>query len=167
MFQHITTPSPLGDLTIASYHGAIASLMFEGKTAQLMRECYAESNSPELLDAAAQVQEYFAGERQFFTLNLEPPGASIFQMRVYTELQNIPYGHFHTYEEFAVTMGCADTMEKVARTCYENPLPILVPCHRLTTPHQSGPYTGGHERKLYLQEHERSVLGWRVHSLAQ
>ncbi len=90
-----------------------------------------------LKDAAKQVNEYLAGKRMDFDLDLYYDGSD-FRCRVMEELNRIPYGEVRTYKEIAEAIGYPNSMRAVGRACSENPLPILIPCHRVV------PSTGGY-----------------------
>lgn len=160
MYEYATMDSPLGDLVLVCRHHALIGLVFEGPTADAIKANFRSSSSVELQDAKIQLQEYFAGQRQFFHLPLAFDTSSFFQVRVYRDLASATYGYFRTYEEFAAAHDYPDASPEVAGACFRNPLPIIIPDHRLTMTHQVGPYCGGCERKRMLQSHERSVLGW-------
>jgi methylated-DNA-[protein]-cysteine S-methyltransferase len=108
-----------------------------------------------LLDSAThQLQEYFQGQRQVFTLPLAPPGTP-FQQRVWQELQRIPFGTTLTYRELAQCLGMPQAARAVGHANGRNPLAIVIPCHRLigSDGHLRG-YAGGITLKQRLLQHE-------------
>jgi len=108
-----------------------------------------------LLDSAKhQLQEYFQGQRQSFTLPLAPPGTP-FQQRVWQELQRIPFGTTLTYRELAQCLGMPQAARAVGHANGRNPLAIVIPCHRLigSDGHLRG-YAGGITLKQRLLQHE-------------
>ena len=108
-----------------------------------------------LLDRAKhQLQEYFQGQRQSFTLPLAPPGTP-FQQRVWQELQHIPFGTTLTYRELAQCLGMPQAARAVGHANGRNPLAIVIPCHRLigSDGHLRG-YAGGIILKQRLLQHE-------------
>ena len=91
------------------------------------REC--ESN-PMLRQAVAQLRAYFGGELRDFDLALDMQGTE-FQRRVWRELQNIPYGETRSYSLVAHTIGAPKAVRAVGAANGRNPIPIVVPCHRV------------------------------------
>ncbi len=113
---------------------------------------------PELLeDAVYQLREYFEGERKTFSLTLNPTGTD-FQKRVWEELQQIPYGKTISYLELSKKLGDVKAIRAVAAANGQNPLWIVVPCHRVIGSDGSlTGYAGGLHRKKWLLEHESPV----------
>jgi methylated-DNA-[protein]-cysteine S-methyltransferase len=108
--------------------------------------------------AVHQLQEYFQGQRQSFTLPLAPPGTP-FQQRVWRELQHIPFGTTLTYRAFAQRLGMPQAARAVGQANGRNPLAIVIPCHRLIgSDGQLRGYAGGLDRKRYLIQHEGVML---------
>jgi len=91
------------------------------------REC--ESN-PLLRQAAAQLRAYFAGELREFDLPLDMQGTD-FQKSVWRELRNIPYGETRSYSQVASAIGAPKAVRAVGAANGRNPVPIVVPCHRV------------------------------------
>ena len=77
-----------------------------------------------------QLGEYFTGERRQFELDLAPQGTA-FQQRVWASLRSIPYGEYRTYRQLAVALGEPRAARAVGQAAAQNPLPLLIPCHRL------------------------------------
>jgi methylated-DNA-[protein]-cysteine S-methyltransferase len=108
--------------------------------------------------AAAQLEEYFAGERTRFDLPLSPVGTP-FQLRVWAELREIPYGGTTTYGQIATDLGQPTASRAVGLANGRNPIAVIVPCHRVIGSDGSlTGFGGGLERKRWLLEHERRVL---------
>ncbi|GAB1856966.1 methylated-DNA--[protein]-cysteine S-methyltransferase [Flavobacteriaceae bacterium MHTCC 0001] len=115
-----------------------------------------ETNTiPELLeDCVIQLDEYFKGMRQQFDLKLNPIGTD-FQMSVWKQLQQIPYGKTISYLELSRQLGDEKAIRAVANANGKNPLWIIVPCHRVIGSDGSlTGYAGGLHRKKWLLEHE-------------
>lgn len=113
---------------------------------------------PEVLeDAVYQLQEYFKGVRQEFSLNLNPQGTA-FQKKVWKALPQIPYGKTISYLELAKTLGDQKAIRAVASANAHNPLWIVIPCHRVIGSNGSlTGYAGGLYRKKWLLNHESPV----------
>ena len=110
---------------------------------------------PELLeDAVYQLQEYFEGTRDSFSLTLNPNGTD-FQKRVWDALQDIPYGKTLSYLELSKILGNVKAIRAVAAANGKNPLWIVIPCHRVIGSDGSlTGYAGGLHRKKWLLDHE-------------
>jgi methylated-DNA-[protein]-cysteine S-methyltransferase len=107
-----------------------------------------------LRHAIHQLQEYFQGQRQAFSLPLAPPGTP-FQQRVWQELQRIPFGTTLTYRELAQRLGMPQAARAVGHANGRNPLAIVIPCHRLIgSDGQLRGYAGGIALKQRLLQHE-------------
>jgi methylated-DNA-[protein]-cysteine S-methyltransferase len=116
-------------------------------------------------DAIRQLEEYFAGERRTFQLPLYMD-VSEFRRRVYAELERIPFGETVSYGEVAERVGNPQASRAVGLACGSNPLPIVVPCHRVIG--RSGKlvgFGGGLEMKQAMLAFERSHTPARVGSL--
>ncbi|SHI33609.1 methylated-DNA-[protein]-cysteine S-methyltransferase [Arenibacter nanhaiticus] len=113
---------------------------------------------PEVLeDAVYQLQEYFKGERQEFSLTLNPIGTD-FQKRVWEALKRIPYGKTASYMELSKLVGDVKAIRAVAAANGKNPLWIVIPCHRIIGSDGSlTGYAGGLPRKKWLLEHEQPL----------
>ncbi|MEL6916537.1 MAG: methylated-DNA--[protein]-cysteine S-methyltransferase [Bacteroidota bacterium] len=110
---------------------------------------------PEVMeDAVYQLQEYFEGRRQSFSLSLNPQGTD-FQKKVWVALQEIPYGKTLSYLELSKKLGDVKAIRAVAAANGKNPLWIVIPCHRVIGSDGSlTGYAGGLHRKKWLLEHE-------------
>lgn len=107
-----------------------------------------------LKDAVAELQEYFAGNRNDFAFKLNPKGTD-FQQKVWQELLNIPFGKTMSYLELSKKLGDVKAIRAVASANGKNPLWIAVPCHRVIgTDGSLTGYAGGLWRKKWLLEHE-------------
>ena len=109
-------------------------------------------------DAAAELREYFAGRRREFTLELAPVGTD-FQLRVWRALAAIPYGTVRNYGDVARAIGKPGAARAVGQAVGSNPLPIVIPCHRVIASNGSiGGYSGGLAVKHRLLAIENVVL---------
>jgi methylated-DNA-[protein]-cysteine S-methyltransferase len=105
--------------------------------------------------AAQALQDYFAGKADAFASLLLDPQGTPFQMRVWRELQKIPWGTTISYKELAARAGSAQGFRAVGQANGCNPLPIIIPCHRVIAADGSlGGYSSGLERKRWLLRHE-------------
>ncbi len=114
----------------------------------------------ELLSVARlQLLEYFRGRRKSFSLPLDLKDATPFQTRVWNILRVIPYGTTMTYGEVAVRAGSPGASRAVGNACAKNPVPIIIPCHRVIRSDGGlGGFTGGSGIKESLLRHEKNPL---------
>lgn len=142
--------SPVGDLTISEDDGAIVSLDWGWGALQ--------TETPLLREAKRQLDRYFDGDLERFDLPLRPYGTP-FRKRVWDAMIAIPYGKTETYGEMAGRLGSAS--RAVGGACGANPIPILIPCHRvLAAGGGMGGYSGdgGVETKVFLLRLEGALL---------
>ncbi len=134
--------SPLGSLTLTQEEDAIVALDWGWSSGQ--------SETALLRDACDQLHAYFDGERTCFTLNLAPVPSTSYRARVWEALRAIPYGETRTYAELARLVGGSARSIGQANGC--NPLPILIPCHRVVAAGHLGGFSadGGVETKRFL-----------------
>ncbi len=115
--------------------------------------------TPFLAQAAEELTEYLNGTRRTFDLPLAPEGTP-FQQRVWAELRNIPFGHTTTYSTVARRLGDALAVRAVGRANGQNPLAIVVPCHRVIgTGGKLTGFNGGLARKQWLLQLEERQVG--------
>ena len=148
-----TVKTPIGELLLEANEHAITRIYFENERAPLPRQ----RMNAVLTLACKQLTEYFAGKRQEFDFPIEAEGTE-FQQAVWKELLKIGYGRTRTYGQLALAVHRPITAARgVGQACGHNPLPIVVPCHRVLG--KNGGLTGfggGTWRKEWLLEHERS-----------
>ncbi len=114
-----------------------------------------QKDTPLLKEAQKQLEEYLAGERKTFELPLNPKGTK-FMKEVWTALQEIPYGETKTYGEIAKKVGNPKAARAVGMANHRNPIPIIIPCHRVIG--SNGKLVGyalGMDKKQYLLEWEK------------
>jgi len=141
--------TPLGIAKIIGDEDGISSV-----TILNTNEIISEIIPEELQDCVYQLKEYFNGEREHFSIKLNPQGTE-FQKRVWEELQIIPYGKTLSYLELSKQLGDLKAIRAVANANGKNPLWIIVPCHRVIGSDGSlTGYAGGLHRKQWLLEHE-------------
>jgi methylated-DNA-[protein]-cysteine S-methyltransferase len=124
--------SPIGDLTLSEEDGAIVALEWGWGRDQ--------TETPLLLRARAQLHAYFDQERTAFDLPLSPAG-SAYRKRVWLALCQIPYGETRSYGQIAEMAGGSARSIGQANGC--NPIPIIIPCHRVLAANHLGGYSGG------------------------
>ncbi len=147
--------SPLGPLTLIAAGGRLRRLLFPGEGNGLA----AASRRPRDFAAArAQLDEYFARERERFELPLEPLGSPA-QLRIWAALREIPYGATVSYGELAERVGRPGEAREIGTAVGQTPLPILIPCHRVVGADGSlTGYGGGLPRKRALLDLEALTL---------
>lgn len=142
--------SPVGDLTISEEGGRIVALDWGWGMTQ--------TETALLLKAKAELEAYFDGTLRKFTLPLHPHGTE-FQRHIYAEMRRIPYGATKTYGDLAFLTG--SHARAVGQACGSNPIPIIIPCHRVMGKNEvltgySG--EGGVETKSALLRLEGALL---------
>jgi methylated-DNA-[protein]-cysteine S-methyltransferase len=154
--RYKTMYSPVGELQLVASEAGIMWVGWEQPRhpPRFTEPLLFEPAFPLLLTAELQLEEYFAGERQQFDLPLDLRGTE-FQQRVWTALQRIPHGETCSYLDIARSLGDNQATRAVGAANGRNPLPIIVPCHRVIA--ANGALTGfggGIERKRWLLAHE-------------
>lgn len=147
----IVIDSPIGKIAVFAENDKLIRL-------ELRTEQKADSAITEkiLIEAEEQISEYFSGKRKVFELEYEFSGTE-FQKSVWKELEKIPFGATKTYGEIAEETGNPKAGRAVGSACNKNPLPIIVPCHRVIG--AKGKLTGfacGTEIKEWLLNHEKN-----------
>jgi len=147
---------PIGPLWLAEKDGNLTYVGFDEQDERLRDHQY--SNTPFLKEVAHQLEEYFAGQRKYFQLPLAPQGTD-FQLKVWRELQAIPYGETRSYKEIACRIGNPKACRAVGSANNRNPISIIIPCHRVIG-HRGElvGYGGGLEKKRFLLELERKYI---------
>jgi methylated-DNA-[protein]-cysteine S-methyltransferase len=145
--------TPIGPLGLIASETALEAVLFDGARIR------SEGTSPVLDHAARQLDAYFAGELIEFDLPLELHGSD-FNRRCWLALQSIPYGQTVSYGEQARRLGLgSDAARAVGSANGRNPLPIVLPCHRVIGADGSlTGFGGGLETKRFLLEHEGALL---------
>ncbi|GAB2461764.1 methylated-DNA-[protein]-cysteine S-methyltransferase [Conyzicola lurida] len=154
----VRVPSPIGMLEVTSDGEAITSLSIE-RDGHLPLEGLPEKSTPVLDEAAAQLAEYFAGERRDFDLPLKVAGTD-FQRAVWNELSALEWGEVASYGSIGLATGRPTAGRAVGGAVGANPVPIIVPCHRvLATDGKITGYSGGNgiPTKVWLLDHEGIV----------
>jgi methylated-DNA-[protein]-cysteine S-methyltransferase len=148
---HLYYHSPVGWLDIETIESAVTSIRFcDGLEIQ-------DNPNEMAMEALRQIDEYFAGERDRFDLPLEMKGTP-FQKTVWEKLLDIPYGKTISYLELSRRLGNVNAVRAAGHANGQNPLPIVVPCHRVIGADGNliG-YGGGLWRKKWLLSHEEAL----------
>ncbi len=151
--------SPNGTILLARSDAGLTHINFqEGKHKVQPGVSWRREDGP-LLEAIDQLRAYFDGTRQAFDLPLAPDGTS-FQQKVWRALQKIPCGETITYGELAARIGRPTASRAVGAANGQNPLPIVIPCHRVIgADGKLTGYAGGLKIKKALLDHEQRVSG--------
>ncbi|HZU21832.1 MAG TPA: methylated-DNA--[protein]-cysteine S-methyltransferase [Terriglobales bacterium] len=147
--------TPIGGLHIAASGRGLRFIEFAAREFPPHKSKSRWKKSREATSAyVSQLQEYFAGKRREFSFPLDLAGTP-FQLRCWDELMRIPYGQTRSYGELARAVNCARGFRAVGQANHRNPLPIVVPCHRvLAADGTLGGYGGGLEIKRKLLQIE-------------
>lgn len=155
-----TMPSPVGPLVIFADDSGLRAVLWpgEGFDSFGLDEAHEDDTHPVLLETRRQLDEYFAGSRQTFDLPLAPQGTE-FQHSAWRVLRGIPFGATISYGEQARRLGDPNKARAVGAANGRNPIPIIVPCHRVigATGHLTG-FAAGVDTKAWLLDHEQRVL---------
>ena len=146
--------TPIGELLLAGDDDGLSMIGFPKGSMRREPEADWIFNEARLAEARRQIDEYFAGERRDFDLLLRLTGTE-FQVSVLEALQEIPYGETVSYGEIARRIGRPKAVRAVGAANGRNPLPIVVPCHRVigSTGDLTG-FGGGLDTKEALLRHE-------------
>ncbi|PMR79700.1 methylated-DNA--[protein]-cysteine S-methyltransferase [Halomonas urumqiensis] len=146
--------SPLGEILLTADEQGLTRLCLAADDQPDPED--AKRNDAALADAREQLMGYFAGRRQHFSLSLAP-GGSEFQREVWAALLRIPYGQTRTYGELARRLGRDGAARAIGTANGANPLPLLIPCHRVVAADGLGGYSGGPQLKRKLLALEGSL----------
>ena len=150
MTVYTTVDSPIGELLLTAEDGAITGLHMS----PFAIDPQWRHDPAALTDARIQLEQYWAGERTEFELELAPAGTE-FQQRVWAMLREIPYGETVSYGEQARRIGQPDAARAVGAANGQNPIAVIVPCHRVIGADGSlTGFGGGLERKRLLLDLE-------------
>ncbi len=144
----------IGTLEVTSNEDAIISLSFRDQ-----RKLPESVVKPPVLNSCLeQLDQYFRKTRVNFSLHLAPEGTP-FEQRVWEALLTIPHGRTATYRDIAAAVGNPRAVRAVGRANGRNPIPIIIPCHRIIGSNgKLTGYGGGLWRKEWLLRHEGSLL---------
>jgi methylated-DNA-[protein]-cysteine S-methyltransferase len=151
---HTTIASPLGELILVAEDGTLSGVYFPGHWTRPDPATFGERSERRLEQVEQQLAEYFAGERTSFELPTSVTGDA-FQRQVWGLIDRIPYGRTTTYGELAGALGNPTLARRVGQAVGQNPLSLIVPCHRVVG--KDGKltgYAGGLQRKRFLLDLE-------------
>jgi methylated-DNA-[protein]-cysteine S-methyltransferase len=162
---YTTVDTPVGALLLAATDRGLLRVAYDIEDHDKVLEILATRISPRILRApqrlsvaVREIEEYFAGNRRGFDLPLDFALSSGFRQVVQRHLSDIAYGHTESYKDVAEIVGNPKAVRAVGTACATNPLPVVVPCHRvLRTDGTLGGYVGGAEAKAILLNLERAA----------
>lgn len=155
--------TPVGRLLIASTEEGIVRVAFECEHHDLVLAQLASHLDESVVPACAgeidrvveELDEYFSGKRREFTVPLDTTRVRCFQRKVLDSVTDIPYGSTKSYSEVADDIGHHNAMRSVGTACATNPIPVVIPCHRVTPASgRLGQFVGGPAAKKVLLELE-------------
>lgn len=155
---YTTVDSPVGSLLIAATPKGLVRVAYDVEDHDRVLDTLAQRLSPRVLRApkrltevARELDEYFDGRRQVFDLPLDRSLSKGFRRLVQRHLPEIAYGQTRTYGQVATLVGNPRAVRAVGTACATNPLPVVVPCHRVLPANGSpGRYVGGPAAKVTL-----------------
>jgi methylated-DNA-[protein]-cysteine S-methyltransferase len=164
-YRHLD--SPVGDLLLAATDKGLVRIAYANENHDKVLDQLGARISPRILHAPArldkaahELDDYFAGTRTTFDLPLDLQLASGFRLEVLEGLRNLAYGHTASYSAVAQAVGNPRAVRAVGTACATNPLPVVVPCHRVVRSDGTiGNYLGGPEAKKTLLELEGALAG--------
>ena len=156
--------SPLGELGLVATENGLCEIMTRISNRKVfvsyLKKSYPvmpQESSEKLKSVARQLAEYFSGKRHSFTCKLDLAQGTEFQQRVWKALQSIPHGETKSYAWIAESIGKPRAVRAVGGANGKNPIPIIVPCHRVIRKDGGiGGYTGGLDKKRFLLGLERA-----------
>lgn len=150
--------TPIGPVHVTGDHEIVSSLYLDGQRHRPADDPQLRRDDARLSQVAAELGEYFAGQRTVFEIGIDFRGGTPFQQTVWQQLTRIPFGTTVSYGELAARIGSPQASRAVGLANGRNPISIIVPCHRVVGADGSlTGYGGGVERKRWLLEHERRV----------
>ena len=167
-YGHLRLPTPLGRLTLIATERGLAAVLWENDrpTRVPVTAGVERPDQAILVQAARQLKEYFAGERQAFSVSLDVRGTD-FQQQVWAALRAIPFGETRSYGQIAAEIGHPTSVRAVGAANGRNPVSIITPCHRVigATGKLTG-FAGGLDAKARLLAFEAERCG-RPHTAPQ
>ncbi len=147
--------TPVGEIKLTFYNELLTKIELNNTSSNSL-----EVNTKfykHIKEVSLQLEEYFCGERRFFTFSYHLIGTS-FDIKCWEAISRISYGNTVSYGELAEELGNIRAARAVARACKRNPLPIVIPCHRVVGKKSIGGYSfGGIRVKKFLIQLERKA----------
>ena len=143
-------PSPIGDLLILAHEFAIREIIFQTKEQDHIVNSEWIHSSELIEQTKNELKAYFSGQLKEFSVNVNPHGTP-FQKQIWKDVIAIPHGHVCSYQDVANNTNNPSACRAVGRANSQNPIPIIIPCHRVIG--KSGKltgYAGGLDRKQHL-----------------
>jgi methylated-DNA-[protein]-cysteine S-methyltransferase len=130
MMASCEIPTPIGPLRLSGDEEGLREISFQRRARPAVSPDDGRSSREPFLDVISELEEYFAGRLTRFRVRLAPRGTP-FQLRVWSLLRTIPYGETTTYGEIARELGQPNACRAVGAANGRNPIPVIVPCHRV------------------------------------
>jgi methylated-DNA-[protein]-cysteine S-methyltransferase len=160
-----TVPSPVGDLLVAVSDKGICEISFARDGSETFfdelkhRGFVGKADQHAIEDVASQLRDYFSGRRKHFDMTVDLSGMTPFTQQVLKATASVPFGKLSTYRDIARTIGKPGATRAVGNALGRNPIPVVVPCHRIVRSDWTiGGYTGGLDIKERLLSIEGSTL---------
>ena len=156
-----TMPSPVGTLTLVASDKGLCAILWENDDPERVRMglLQEDKDHPMLCEAERQLQDYFVGKLERFTVPLDFDRGTDFQKKVWQALTTIPFGETRSYAQIAGQIGHPKAVRAVGAANGKNPISIIAPCHRVIGSNGSlVGYGGGQPRKRWLLDHEQRGL---------
>jgi methylated-DNA-[protein]-cysteine S-methyltransferase len=162
--SHLIWDSPVGPLGLVAWNGKLSGIFLKADAVRFRHQVELtygtagrETKAP-FADVIKQLTEYFGGKRLVFKLPLDLEQGTPFQRKVWRALLDIPYGRTATYKEIAEAIGQPSASRAVGGANGSNPIPIVIPCHRVVASgNKLGGYSGGLDIKRRLLELETNT----------
>lgn len=165
---YLTFKSPLGKLTLIASKKGLTHI-FWNNPPDYKTLLGKNTNFPILKKAKQQLNEYFKGKRKTFSIPLDLHQGTKFQQKAWHALQRIPYGKTISYQRQAEIAGCPKGYRAIGNANGKNPIPIIIPCHRVISKYNPqkqskvkkasvnlGGFTGGISKKIFLLKLEKA-----------
>ena len=161
--NYCTHPTPLGKLLLVTRNGALVNVRLPGQNIEPLHPAIVGTHDTGTHDTGEhlgtitqQLDEYFSGQRTTFDMKTDLSATTDFRRAVLEHLVTIPYGETRTYTQVAEAVGRPRAVRAVGSACATNPVPIVIPCHRVLRSDGSlGGYAGGLDMKRTLLELEQ------------
>jgi len=156
MYFYDIISSPIGDLLLVASENGLKEIRFEAENQNFQIDQEWIFSPEKLQQVKRELNEYFTGERTSFSIPLSPEGTP-FQKQIWKELQSIPYGKTCSYQDIANQIQKPNSCRAVGMANGKNPIPIIIPCHRIIGKNgKLVDYAGGLHKKLKLLQIEKA-----------